>query len=239
MKLGRLNGDATWWCELGGARLVFDPWLVGSEIDYARWFNEAWHTDPVVAPHDAGRIDLVIVSQSYADHCHPATLSQLDAPVAAVPGCGIEGASAIPPWGTEPLRVGALRIWRLSRPWFRPPAYHAIVVADDADRAVLHAPHGLPAAVATQLEGLDFEVVAVTRARYQLPFFLGGAVNPGDDAARALVEALRPRRALAIHDEAKRAEGLVSKLARVDRGPFEAGPPWIECAVDAGETSTR
>ena len=74
MNLGRLNGDATWWCELGGVRVVFDPWLVGSEVDYARWFNEAWHTDPVVPPAEAGDIGLIVVSQHYADHLHPATL---------------------------------------------------------------------------------------------------------------------------------------------------------------------
>lgn len=100
---------------------------------------------------------------------------------------------------------------------------------------MLHAPHGLPATVAEALvESLAFEAVAVTRARYQLPFFLGGAVNPGNDAATALVRALRPERAFAIHDEAKRAEGVVPRLAQVDRGPFgDDGLPWVDVPISA------
>ena len=56
--LQRLNMDSSWHLAAGSTGLVLDPWLVGSEVDVARWFNEQWHeTEPVaiadVPPHNA------------------------------------------------------------------------------------------------------------------------------------------------------------------------------------------
>lgn len=232
---GRLNGDATWWVEHAGLRVLFDPWLLGSEIDFAPWFNQAWHVDPVIAPDDAGPFDLVVLSQPFADHHHPATLAALagEPILAAVPGCRTD-AAPIPPLEAEPLCVGGLRIWRLTRPWYHPPRYHAVIVVDAEDRAVVHAPHGLPAEPARLIaERFDVELVAISRARYQLPFFLGGAVNPGNDAAVATVRALGARTALAIHDEPKRSEGLVRRLAFTERGPYpDDGIPWLDLPIE-------
>jgi L-ascorbate metabolism protein UlaG (beta-lactamase superfamily) len=38
---GRLNADATWWCTFAGTRVLFDPWLTGSEIDGFAAFHQA------------------------------------------------------------------------------------------------------------------------------------------------------------------------------------------------------
>jgi hypothetical protein len=76
--------------------------------------------------------------------------------------------------------------------------------------------------------------VAVSRARYALPLLLGGTVAPGNEAAVELVRALKPRHAMQIHDEAKRSEGLVPRVSRVDRGPFPADElPWVTPPIEA------
>lgn len=227
----RLNQDATWWVDLHGDAVLFDPWLVGSETDFAPWFNRQWHTGPVVPPAEAPPHGLVILSQGYADHLHPETLAALPhaAAIAAVPQAMAPGRLAIPPWGEAPLVHGGLRVWRLSRPWWRPPRYHAIVVADASGRAVIHAPHGLPADVAATIaDTLTVELLAITRAGFYLPWWLGGRVNPGPQAADAAARACRARLLLAIHDEAKRGQGVVRHLGRVDRRPASPDLPWLD-----------
>ena len=64
---------------------------------------------------------------------------------------------------------------------------------------------------------------------YRLPMLLGGSVNPGNEAACEAVTAMDAQSALAIHDEPKRQQGLVAKLARVDRGPWAPSPiRWLQ-----------
>lgn len=235
--LRRLNLDTSWWVDLSGSAIVFDPWLVGSEVDFAPWFNEQWHTGPVLGLDEVPAHAVVVISQLFTDHLHAETLAgwRGDAVIAVVP----EAAAAvralntgravleIPAWGQPPLRVTGLSLWRVSGPWWRPPRYHAIVVADAQGRAVVHAPHGLsPADAAAIAQALTVEVLAITWVGYRLPWFLGGAVNPGPEAADAAVRASGARRVLAVHDEARRAQGLVSRLARIDRRPLP-GAPWM------------
>lgn len=231
MRLRLLNGDASLLLTVDGVTLLVDPWLIGSEVDYAPWFNEAWHTDPVVPLEDVGDHDAVLITQHYPDHCHLETLRGLpERPLLAVDQAMSKLAPlarprhALPAWGSPPLRFRGLRLWRLSRPWYRPPAYHGIVVAG-ADDAVLLAPHGLPAAVGAEVaREVSVRLVATSRMHFQLPFFLGGAVNPGPEAAQALLAAVGAR-GVVIHDEDKRSEGWVSRLARVRRPPPDAS--WL------------
>lgn len=248
MQIGRYNGDASWWCEFGGSRVLFDPWLVGSEVDFAPWFNEAWHVQPCVDPSEA-RADIVVVSQHYADHCHARTLAELPgnplflgvpkslpAIRRARPGARVE---ALARWGEQATSVGTLGLWRLSRPWWRPPAYHVIIVADADKRAVVHAPHGLSTRDAEALsEALEVQVLAITRMHYRLPAILGGSVNPGNAAACRAVRACGAMAALPIHDEDKRQKGLVSRLARADRGPWEPDSiRWIHPEISITGTT--
>lgn len=234
----RLNLDATWHLDADGVGLLFDPWLVGSEVDVGPWFHEAWHTGPVVAPTAIPDTHLVVVSQTWTDHDHPPTRAALaHLPTAGVPG--VSHASPIPLWGQPPADHAGLRLWRLSKPWWRPPAYHAVVVLTPEGRCVIHAPHGLPAAEARALKAdLDtmratVALLAISRVAYLLPPWLGGAVNPGPDAADAAIAALRPHAVLPIHDEDKREVGWVARSARrIDRGPVaghlpaDALGPW-------------
>lgn len=223
----RLNGDASWWFRLGSTGVVVDPWLVGSEVDIGPWFNEQWHTEPLVTPADVPAHDVILVSQPYSDHCHTETLQQLAgrADVVVVPNARRKTARAvgdrpvhvIPPWGTRALELRGLRFWRITPPWWRVPAYHAVVIADDTGRAVVHAPHGMDVAMALQVRAeLDVAVLAITRTWYALPWWLGGVAQPGAAAAEAVVGALRPSLALSVHDEKKRGRGFVRRVERVE-----------------------
>lgn len=226
LPLGRLNGDASWWFELAGERVVVDPWLVGSEVDLAPWFNEQWHRDPVVPPQAVPAHQAVVISQPFSDHCHAATLQALPgdadllvAPNArrkverAVPGRRVH---VLPAWDQPPLRLRGLRCWRVTPPWWRVPGYHAVVVADDAGRAVLHAPHGMSVAAAAAVAArVDVEVLAITRTWFALPWWLGGVAQPGEQAAQEVVRVVAPQVALAVHDERKEGRGFVRRVERI------------------------
>ncbi len=238
--LGRLNEDATWWLDLGDTRVVFDPWLVGEEVDGWAWFHVATHRGPVVPPAAVPLVDAIVVSQGYADHLHPETLARMDPslPVWAVPEAVASVRSArggevgeIPLWPHKAV-VGEARISRLTRAWHRPPRYHAIVVSDAHGRAAVHAPHGLAADDArTVAADHDVLLLAITRQHFRLPFWLGGSVNPGPEAADAAAVASGARHRLAIHDEVKDERGLVARLARVRRP--SCGKGWVEAPVGA------
>lgn len=225
-ELGRLNADTSWWFSLGGARVVVDPWLVGSEVDGARWFSEQWHREPVVAPADVPDHDVVVVSQPFSDHCHPETLRQLrpGADLVVVPSARGKVARAVPgrrihvlpAWDQPPLELAGLRWWRVTPPWWVVPAYHAVVVADPAGRAVLHAPHGLSVAAAEAVAArVDVVALAITRTWYRLPWWLGGVAQPGAAAALAVARAVRAEVAFGVHDEQKVGRGLVRRVEQV------------------------
>lgn len=236
LEMGRLNGDSSWWFTLGGVRVVVDPWLVGSEVDGAPWFSEQWHRGPVVSPADVPAHQVVVVSQPFSDHCHADTLRALpqDAALVVVPGARAKAARAVPgrpmhvlpAWDRPPLRLAGLRWWRVTPPWWVVPAYQAVVVADEAGRAVLHAPHGLSVAAAEAVaERVDVVALAVTRTWYRLPWWMGGVAQPGEEAAAAVARAVRPRVAFGVHDERKAGRGLVRWLEEV-RWPG-AGPEGL------------
>lgn len=75
----------SWLIELGGKRILIDPWLVGSLV-FANldWLFKGLRRSDRQIPEN---IDLIILSQGLEDHAHPATLKQLDRtiPVVASP----------------------------------------------------------------------------------------------------------------------------------------------------------
>lgn len=75
----------SWLVEMGGKRILIDPWLVGSLI-FANldWFFKGSRPQERPIPEN---IDLIVLSQGLEDHAHPPTLKQLDRniPVVASP----------------------------------------------------------------------------------------------------------------------------------------------------------
>ena len=75
----------SWLIEIGGRRILLDPWLVGSLIfGNMPWLFKGTHTQQRSIPEN---IDLILLSQGLEDHAHPPTLQQLDRsiPVVASP----------------------------------------------------------------------------------------------------------------------------------------------------------
>lgn len=72
----------SWLIELGGKRILIDPWLVGSlvfgNLDWL--FKGSRHSDRAIPDN----IDLIVLSQGLEDHAHPPTLKQLDRTIPVV-----------------------------------------------------------------------------------------------------------------------------------------------------------
>ncbi|MUG95018.1 MBL fold metallo-hydrolase [Scytonema sp. UIC 10036] len=75
----------SWLVEMGGKRILIDPWLVGSLIfGNLDWLFKGFRTQERAIPEN---IDLIVLSQGLEDHAHTPTLKQLDRniPVVASP----------------------------------------------------------------------------------------------------------------------------------------------------------
>ena len=73
--------DTSWELHWEGLKLVIDPWLIGSEVDYFPWFNEQWHSTQSHPIEQIEKPDAILISQSYSDHCHEETLKRFDSDV--------------------------------------------------------------------------------------------------------------------------------------------------------------
>jgi len=75
----------SWLIELGGKRILLDPWLVGKlTFGNQNWLFEGTKKNLQPIPQE---IDLILLSQGLEDHAHPPTLKELDKqiPVVASP----------------------------------------------------------------------------------------------------------------------------------------------------------
>ncbi|MGL5080522.1 MAG: MBL fold metallo-hydrolase [Microcoleaceae cyanobacterium] len=75
----------SWLLEIGGKRILIDPWLVGPLVfGNLPWLFKGERLKPRSIPES---IDLILLSQGLEDHAHPPTLKQLDKsiPVVASP----------------------------------------------------------------------------------------------------------------------------------------------------------
>lgn len=75
----------SWLIEMGGQRILLDPWLVGDLVfGNAAWLFRGYRSQSRSIPEN---IDLILLSQGLEDHAHPPTLKELnhDIPVVASP----------------------------------------------------------------------------------------------------------------------------------------------------------
>jgi L-ascorbate metabolism protein UlaG (beta-lactamase superfamily) len=242
MQLQRVNLDSSWRVQLGTTRLLLDPWLQGSEIDGFSWFSEQWHTGPCVpperfiggdAPTTSGKIpiDAIVITQPFDDHCHLETLGALPVsiPIFAVPSAiprlrrGGVAAARLTPIPATGVQAGDSTLRYHPARWLDPTHGAVSVTANDGAR-LLVAPHGL-------LDWRDgaVEVLLVTHTRYALPWFVGGTVNLGVEAARTLAVTTRARYVVDTHSEPKRAAGWVSRLATPE---YPSQPDGVLCFQD-------
>jgi hypothetical protein len=228
LSIQRLNMDNTWLIAWQSQRLLVDPWLTGSEIDGAPWFNEQWHATPPVPIYHLPPFDAIVVTQSYNDHCHLPTLAELEEsyPIFATPKPWKKISKAfpdrtcrlIPPFSDpEGATAGDLRLFTITPARKIDPVYYALAITCQ-EEAIILAPHGFTFSEA-QLDFLQryrIRLLATTFALVALPALLGGHVNPGLKNARQLVRQLRPQYVVNTHDEQKYARGLVMRLARTE-----------------------
>lgn len=72
----------SWLIEIGGKRILLDPWLVGSLVfGNIDWLFKGSKVTERPIPEN---IDLILLSQGLEDHAHPPTLKQLDRTIPVV-----------------------------------------------------------------------------------------------------------------------------------------------------------
>lgn len=226
LKIRRLNMDTSWQLTWGATSLLIDPWLLGSEVDGFSWFNEQWHATSPVSIDKLADYQGIIVSQSYPDHCHQKTLQALKrVPLLASPKASKRLHREMPNAEIKNLPevltktwldFGDLQIAFLDPERIIDPIYYGIVIRK-GEKAVVYFPHGffLTEAQIEMLHPYKIELLITSFSLFQLPFFLGGAVNPGKENALSLIQALNPKKVVHTHDENKHAKGLVKKIAKV------------------------
>lgn len=219
--------DSSWAISWEGTSMLIDPWLLGSGIDGYSWFNEQWHVTPPVELESLDQYQSILISQSYPDHCHTQTLEALQAvPFIATPSAWKRIKREMP--GREIrvlpelssgnwLKEGSFYLAYLDPGRMIDPIFNGIVFRNDK-KVVVYFPHGftLNAKQLEILQQYETVVLMTSFASFKLPFFLGGAVNPGIENALALVKALNPRKVVHTHDENKHAKGLVKKIAKLN-----------------------
>jgi L-ascorbate metabolism protein UlaG (beta-lactamase superfamily) len=234
LSVRRLNLDNSWQIKWDEVVFLIDPWLSGVEIDGFSWFNEQWHATAPVAYERVDDFDLIVISQGYPDHCHLETLQKLGntQPIAAVPAAFKKlnkklpnPLYPIPPINQPGLEMGPLKIFRIIQN--KPVANFNAVVIQKGNEYILHAPHGGPFASESlkMLEGISCICLITTFTLYQLPFFLGGKINPGKQEAEKLIQQIAPRFILNTHDEDKPAKGISNKLAKRVYPDFKKNMP--------------
>jgi hypothetical protein len=215
--------DSSFQLQWGQTSIVIDPWLVGSEIDGHRWLNEQWH---ITAPVPVAEIELshLLISQPYSDHCHKATISELqyDQVIGVKPALkrlkrelNIPDIKEIPDVLQGWLALEGLKIAKLSPNRMIDPIYHAIIIAQ-GDEAIFYAPHGfelLPAQLAA-IKHLSIKLLITTYTYFKIPALLGGLVNTGIEGVEKLAGQLQPTQIINAHDEQKKGRGLIIKLAK-------------------------
>ena len=223
--------DSTWQITWDKTSILLDPWLIGSEIDGFSWFNEQWHTTSPVPLNELDEYDAILVSQSYTDHCHQQTLLALKRSLILGTPTAVKRVSkelpnaevqSIPDLlSDEVLEVGKLRISYLDPGRKMDPIYYGIVISHGKE-AIVYSPHGfaLTKMQLDALDGLHIKLLITSFSSFKLPFFLGGAVNPGKENAMELARSLRPDKIMHTHDENKHAKGLIKKIARTEYPDF-------------------
>ncbi|MGB5323449.1 MBL fold metallo-hydrolase, partial [Lutimonas sp.] len=74
----RLNMDNSFFMNISGWKILIDPWLEGTEVDYFEWFNTQWHRTAPLPFNEIPAFDTILITQKYPDHFHQETLKKLN-----------------------------------------------------------------------------------------------------------------------------------------------------------------
>lgn len=223
MRIQRLNMDNSWFLEMEGLKLLIDPWLEGTEVDFFPWFNTQWHRTKPMDYADLPAFDAVLITQKYPDHYHKQTLLKIKPALVIIPQSIEQSIRKLLPESQvcvlnkrQPIfEKNAVKIsfYPTSRPI--DPIYDAFLISD-AQESVFVASHGYFMRAKTEVNS-TVKLLICPFNEFQLPFFLGGTVSPGLKGIIHLNEKLNPQFIVATHDEDKYAKGIVIKTASVTR----------------------
>ena len=219
--------DNSFLLEMSGWKILIDPWLEGTEVDYFSWFNTQWHRTPPLAYEDMPDFDTVLITQKYPDHFHEETLKRLSPKHIISPKTLEKKLKNIFPSAKIESLDASNRFTEFNRHKVTflgtkrkiDPIYDAFII-DDGEVSIFVSTHGF------RFNNIDLELLNQSSPcqllitpfnYYSLPFFLGGVVSPGLKGVEYLCETLNPKKVIATHDEDKHATGLVSKFAKIKR----------------------
>ncbi len=240
IKIQRLNLDNSWFLQINELRLLIDPWLEGTEVDFFSWFNTQWHRTKPLAFEDVPEFNTVLITQKYPDHFHKLTLQKLQPKKIIAPASIQKALKKILPeaevvgLSKEQPEIEFLGTKITFLPTYRKidPIYDAFMLESEEERFFLatHGFHPTPEQVDFMKKDVPCEVLITPFNEYQLPALLGGTVSPGMKNVKELVGILNPKHVFATHDEDKHATGLVSKFAKITRAKAEnelKQIPWL------------
>jgi hypothetical protein len=232
LKIKRLNRDSSWWIQWGKSRIILDPWLLGPEIDGFSWINEQEHAFPCVKIEELPPYDIILVTQSYSDHCHKETLAKME----PVPLYSTSKAfRKLKKWfpdrqhfvipdqnSIESVEVNDLKIKSLHPGTKRDPVYFGLIIYRRKE-CIIYLAHGFdenhfPFSL---IDGYHVKLFITSFTEFDLPSIMGGKVNPGLKQGKSLADSLEPEYVLNTHDEAKKMKGLVGRLGKVRYPEFD------------------
>jgi hypothetical protein len=210
MQLTKLNADSSWMFSFDGLHILVDPWFTEAQVDFHPWFSRQFHQSPQPAVGELQQPDYIFISHPFTDHCNKETLLQFDKniPVIALPSI----LKKIRKWDhfhklmtleEVPFAIQVLQT--------KNALVHKAYLIESAQNKIVYAPHG---AVLKNIPNVKIDAVISTTLCYQLPFFLGGTINLGQESAVRLQQQLHSNVLLTTHNEDKKGEGLVSFFAK-------------------------
>lgn len=224
MRIQRLNMDNTWFLEFDGLKLLIDPWLEGTEIDFFPWFNTQWHRTKPMDYTDLPAFDAVLITQKYPDHYHKQTLLKIKPALVIVPKSIEQSIRKLLPASKvfvldkkQPIfEKNGVKISFYPTSRKIDPIYDAFLISDSQE-SVFVASHGYFMSEAAATLSAPVKLLICPFNEFQLPFYLGGTISPGLKGILHLNERLNPACIVATHDEDKHAKGIVIKTAKITR----------------------
>jgi L-ascorbate metabolism protein UlaG (beta-lactamase superfamily) len=187
----------SWLIEMGGKRVLLDPWLVGSLVfGNLPWLFKGDHPIPMSIPAD---IDLILLSQGLPDHAHVPTLDRLERSIPVV--ASATAAKVVSDLGYQNVTILAhgnsftltdtLKIQALPGSLVGPNLVeNGYLLTDLTDQATLYyEPHGTHTAALKDIAPVDVVITPLT----DLEIPLIGSVIKGMKSAVQAVEWLQPQ----------------------------------------------
>ncbi|NET11348.1 MAG: MBL fold metallo-hydrolase [Symploca sp. SIO2B6] len=190
-------GANSWLLELGGYRVLVDPWLVGSLVfGNAPWFFKGDRHQPIDSLPE--NIDLILLSQGLPDHAHPPTLEKLDRqiPVIASPSAaklvkslGYSHITTLAPGETTEF-ANTLHIQALSGAPIGLQVENGYLLTETTRPLRLYyEPHGFPPSTLHTIDPVDVVISPVMN----LGLPVVGPIIKGNDTALPLAQQLSPK----------------------------------------------